>query len=109
MAHDVRPAAQALGARSCADCHDTSAAFFFGKVNADSPVATLTETVKHMVNLQKTDPTYTRLFAMSFVFRPMLKIVCLICVGILTLVLLTFGVKAVSEATSVFSGRKIRN
>ncbi len=105
MAHDVRPAAQALGARSCADCHDTSAAFFFGKVNTDSPVAAIAGIVKHMVSLQKTDPTYARLFALSFVFRPMLKIVCLICAGVITLVLLTFGVKAIGAAALVFSGR----
>ena len=38
IAHDVRPAAQSLGARKCEDCHSTGSPFFFGKVPVDSPV-----------------------------------------------------------------------
>jgi len=39
LAHDVRPAQQSLGARSCTDCHAKDAPFFIGKVAVDSPVA----------------------------------------------------------------------
>lgn len=39
LGHDVRPAAQALGARRCEDCHSPDAPFFFGAIAVDSPVA----------------------------------------------------------------------
>ncbi|NOY82813.1 MAG: hypothetical protein GXP31_17590 [Kiritimatiellaeota bacterium] len=32
IAHDVRPAGQALGAEGCADCHASGAPFFFGEI-----------------------------------------------------------------------------
>jgi len=38
IAHDVRPAAQALGSRRCEDCHSPDAPFFFGRVSVDTPV-----------------------------------------------------------------------
>jgi len=38
IGHNVRPAAQALGARRCEDCHCPDAPFFFGKVSGDTPL-----------------------------------------------------------------------
>lgn len=38
IGHDVRPAAQALGARRCEDCHSPGSPFFFGKIAVDTPV-----------------------------------------------------------------------
>jgi len=38
IAHNVRPAAQSLGARRCEDCHSPEAPFFFGKIAVDTPV-----------------------------------------------------------------------
>jgi hypothetical protein len=38
IAHNVRPAAQSLGARRCEDCHSPEAPFFFDKIAVDTPV-----------------------------------------------------------------------
>lgn len=38
LGHDVRPAAQALGARRCEDCHSPNSPFFYGKVVVDTPL-----------------------------------------------------------------------
>jgi hypothetical protein len=38
IAHNVRPAAQSLGARRCEDCHSPGAPFFFGRIAVDTPV-----------------------------------------------------------------------
>ena len=38
IAHNVRPAAQSLGARRCEDCHSPGSPFFFGKIAVDTPV-----------------------------------------------------------------------
>jgi hypothetical protein len=37
LAHNVRGAGQALGARGCSDCHSGSAAFFFARAHAEPP------------------------------------------------------------------------
>jgi len=97
IAHDVRPAAQALGIRYCTDCHATDAPFFFGKVKVDSQGG-----FKKMVEFQDVDATYAKLFAMSFVFRPILKIVSLCSCAVLALVLLLYGLRALRCVVRVF-------
>jgi hypothetical protein len=46
IAHDVRPATQALGAKGCQDCHSTEAAIFFGKVSRGFAARFRTESVR---------------------------------------------------------------
>jgi hypothetical protein len=103
IAHDVRPAAQALGIRYCTDCHATDAPFFFGDVTVDSPVVTGRE-VKQMIEFQNVDPSYARAFAFSFVFRPMMKIVCLCSCAIIAVVLLLYALKALGCVVKVLAG-----
>jgi len=103
IAHNVRPAAQSLGIRYCTDCHATDAPFFFGDVAVDSPVVTGRET-KQMVEFQDVDPSYARAFAFSFVFRPMMKIVCLGSCAIMAVVLLLYALKALACVVKVLAG-----
>ncbi len=93
LAHDVRPAEQSLGVRSCADCHTTDSPFFFAGVEMDSPVQGDKQFVK-MVELQGIDRFYMWAFNASFIFRPMLKIVAFSACGLIGLVLLIYGLKA---------------
>ncbi len=76
IAHNVRPAAQSLGVRYCTDCHATDAPFFFGDVAVDSPIVAGRE-AKKMIEFQYINPFYAWAFAFSFVFRPMMKYICL--------------------------------
>ena len=96
MAHDVRPAEQTLGVRLCKDCHTTESAFFFGNVEVDTPVMSEDgpECVE-MIELQGIDRLYMWAFNMSFVFRPMLKIVAFGACGLIGLVLLTYLLRAI--------------
>jgi len=93
MAHDVRPASQSLGVRDCADCHTTDSPFFFAGVQRDTPIQGDKQFVQ-MVELQGINRLYMRLFNASFVFRPVLKIVALTACGLIGLVLLIYGLKA---------------
>ncbi len=93
MAHDVRPAEQSLGVRTCADCHTTDSPFFFADVELDTPIQGDKQFVK-MVELQGIDRLYMWMFNASFVFRPMLKIVAFISCGLIGLALLIYGLKA---------------
>ena len=93
LAHDVRPAEQSLGARSCADCHTAESPFFFAGVEMDSPIQGDKQLVK-MTELQGIDRLFMWAFNVSFVFRPMLKVVALAACGLIGLVLLIYGLKA---------------
>ncbi|MHC4216539.1 MAG: hypothetical protein ACYSWP_24585 [Planctomycetota bacterium] len=77
LAHGVRPASQSLGVRGCGDCHSEQSAFFYGEVPIDSAVGGSNGGSKSMIEFQDIDQTYLQLFNMSFIFRPVLKVVAL--------------------------------
>ena len=106
IAHDVRPAAQALGVRKCQDCHLKTAAFNFGVVQVDSPLVTDQNSIKVMVEFQDLDSLYMKWFAFSFVFRPWLKITALICSLIIAAILLLYGLKVLNLLTKVFANKE---
>jgi hypothetical protein len=101
LAHDVRPAEHSLGVRQCKDCHTTDSPFFFGTLERDTPVVTAggLEQVQ-MVRLQGLNRLYIWAFNVSFIFRPMLKIVAFTGIGIITLILLAYALKAVAAVTA---------
>jgi len=105
IAHDVRPAAQSLGVRSCKDCHSTDAPVFFGDVAVDSPLAPKAVASRKMIEFMEVDPVYTRLFAMSFVFRPWLKVVALATCAVLAGVLLLYALKALCCIARIMVGK----
>ncbi len=74
VGHNVRPAAQALGARSCEECHSKGSAFFFGEVAMDSPVGSVAAAAVPMYELQKTERPLTDVYVNRF-FRWLIIIV----------------------------------
>jgi hypothetical protein len=107
IAHDVRPAAQSLGVRYCTDCHATDAPFFFGNVAVDSPVATERDSSKKMVEFLGVRPFYTKAFAFSFVFRPMMKYICLGSCAVIAIVLLLYALKALACVAKTLAGNNL--
>ncbi len=91
IAHDIRPAAQALGARGCQDCHAGDAPFFFGKVAIDSPVTSEQNVVKNMYDFQDIDVTFTKVFALMVIIRPYLAILILAMCAIVGAVVILYG------------------
>ena len=75
LAHDVRPASQALGATGCAECHSSDAPVYFSSVVARGPVSLASGVSKGMWELRGDDKTLVSTFAFTFIFRPMLKII----------------------------------
>lgn len=73
-AHDVRSKSRSLGVRGCSDCHDTEAPFFFGKVAVASPFVAEQDTLVRMTHYQEGSAASAWTFAMSFFFRPWLKV-----------------------------------
>ena len=105
IAHNVRPAAQSLGSAGCSDCHTIDAPFFFGEVEVDSPLASVQDPVKIMAEFEDVNVFYTKIFALSFVFRPWLKIICLGACAVLGLVLLLYALKAMDYILKMLTGK----
>ncbi|MBN2212527.1 MAG: hypothetical protein JW709_14110, partial [Sedimentisphaerales bacterium] len=95
IAHNVRPARQAWGAKNCRECHSNDSPFFYAKVPVDSPlVAERSETLP-MNYFMDVDPTYISFFATGLAFRPALKVALVIVMIIVALVLLFFALRAI--------------
>jgi len=93
--HAVRPASQALGVRTCRDCHHEESAFFFGQVPVDSLLASDQGRVVSMIEFQQLDPVWAHRFGKSFKYRDSLKGVLFVAGGVLVVTLLCFGFRAV--------------
>lgn len=84
MAHDVRPASMALGARSCLDCHDADSPFVAGMVFPTGPASGRVGESAVMGNLMGIDMGLYQWWSNAFRGRPAFKILVLITM-ILTL------------------------
>ena len=104
IAHNVRPASQSLGAVACEDCHATDKAFIFGKVAIDSPLVCDKNCVRKMMEFQDGDAVYAHLFAMSFVFRPWLKVTALASCAVLAAVVILYAFKGLACILKVLAG-----
>jgi hypothetical protein len=100
LAHDVRPAAQALGARGCADCHASDAPMYFATVAARGPVAATNGVSKEMWNLRGDDRTVASFFAFTFHFRPLLKVFVFASALVVLGVLLHYGLRGLGAITA---------
>ncbi|MBN2091631.1 hypothetical protein JW964_18600 [candidate division KSB1 bacterium] len=101
LAHDVRPAGQALGSKDCGDCHAFSTGFNFGKAAVHTPLTFVSAGEKTMTQLQDYGPIYLRVFALTFYFRPFLKLFILFSFFILVAVLVLYlfkGLDAILKA-----------
>ena len=73
LAHDVRPASQALGARGCVECHAADSQVYFANVVARGPVESTNALSKGIWEMRGDDKNVGSFFAFTFTFRPMLK------------------------------------
>ena len=94
FAHDVRPAEQSLGAgKKCADCHSIGSALVAGKMTVPTMLSFEKGKKKSQLSFQKTGSVYSWLFAFTFYFRPLLKLVILISVIFMAGILLLYAFK----------------
>jgi hypothetical protein len=108
MAHNVRPAIQALGTHGCDDCHITSSPFFYGQVIAGCDGVSPQTPEKQMVDFQGHDPFYVLSFNLSFIFRPMLKVVSIASCLLVAAVLLLYGLRGLFCILKLAAGYKIQ-
>ncbi len=96
LAHDVRAANQAVGARGCADCHADKAPIYSGTVAALGPVDPKQGVTKEMWAARGDESkTVASTFAFTFNFRPMLKVITFASAFVVLAVLVSYGVAGV--------------
>jgi len=91
VAHDVRPKGRSLGSAGCTDCHALDGPIFFGNVTADSTAETQAPIVKAMHEFLGKDPTELWAWGMSYMFRPMFKVVGFVTAGVIAAVLAAYA------------------
>ena len=88
LAHDVRPAAQSLGVRGCADCHAADAPLFFGAVAARDDGSP--RPIGRMIELQGGDERLARGWALSFRGRTAFKWLAGACLALVAVAMLSW-------------------
>jgi len=97
IAHNVRPAAQSLGAHGCGDCHASDSPFFFAKVAVDSPLASDHETANTMIEFQGLRPGYLNILAFTFRFRFLYKLTLLLSAFVIAIFVFTVIVNNINH------------
>ena len=97
IAHDVRPKARSLGVRGCTDCHSTDAPFHFGFVTIASPYVVVPDSLKRMTEYQDVNRVSAWLFSMSFLFRPGLKGLIIVCFVLIASVVLISALRGLAH------------
>jgi hypothetical protein len=103
LAHDVRPAARALGVRGCSDCHALKSPFYFGRVEIDKPLQLSGRPYRRMIDFSSQTRIQAVIFSFSFLFRPWLKLIIIITVLIISAVVLVYGFKGLSAVLVKFT------
>jgi len=97
IAHDVRPRAQSLGVRGCTDCHATDAPFHFGVVTIASPYVVNPDSTTRMTEYQDKSAVSAWVFSMSFLFRPGLKVLLILCFVLIASVVLISALRGLAH------------
>jgi hypothetical protein len=106
LAHQVRPARQALGVNGCTDCHSSGSDFFFGKVKGTGPLRTENVAVRRASSFMGVGGLYHRLFGLSFTVRPAFKVVLFICAFVIGALLLIVFLIALGRFAGLIEKRK---
>ena len=105
LAHNVRPAQQSLGWKACTDCHSGGSDFFFTKLKGTGPLLTKSVAKRSAASFMGLGGLFQRVFGLSFIVRPALKIVLAICAFIAGSLLLLAGLVALGRVAGFMEKR----
>jgi hypothetical protein len=97
LAHDVRPAQQSLGRGGCTDCHSGGSDFFFTELRGRGPLLTKNVETRSAASFMGLGGLFQRVFGLSFIVRPVLKIVLIICAAVAGSLLFLAGLVALGR------------
>ena len=95
IGHDVRGAAQSLGARTCKECHAADSDFLFGNVTATGPLMTDRAQVIPMHEFLEVESRYNKMFGLTFQVRKSFKTAMGLLAVLLSLIGLAVGLPAI--------------
>lgn len=98
LAHDVRGASQAMGARGCTDCHAPNAPIFDGKLAAPAVLASASFATP-MHELRGDSMGALTAFALTYPMRPILVATGYTCAVILLLLVIAYASRALISIT----------
>jgi hypothetical protein len=105
MAHNVRPAQQSLGWNGCTDCHSGGSDFFFDTIKATGPLLTKSSASRSASSFMGLGGLFQRVFGLSFIVRPALKIVLGICAFVAGALLVLAGLVALGRVAGFMEKR----
>jgi hypothetical protein len=109
IAHDVRPATQALGyGGRCTDCHARKSPFFFGEVAAEVPADLGKPETLAMHHFEKLDPTALTVWALTFEFRPVFKAMLFTVGGLMAAIVILYAFRALAAILRWAGARSAR-
>jgi hypothetical protein len=97
LAHNVRPAQQSLGWKGCTDCHSGGSDFFFAKIKGTGPLLTKETEKLSAASAMGLGGLFQRVFGLSFIVRPVFKIVLGICAFVAGALLVAAGLTALGR------------
>ena len=107
IGHNVRPAAQGLGATGCSDCHSLNSAFHFGKVGIQTPLDFISKKTASMSTFNKLGSIFPGLFSFTFFFRPWLKVLMFMSCLVIVIVLLIYLFKGVDQILKTLANQDL--
>ncbi|HOW85534.1 MAG TPA: hypothetical protein P5119_00050 [Candidatus Aminicenantes bacterium] len=105
LAHNVRPAQQSLGWKACTDCHSGASDFFFDTIKGTGPLLTKSVARLSTSSFMGRGGLFQRIFGLTFLVRPVLKIVLAVCAFLVGPLLLVAGLAALGRFAG-FLGRR---
>lgn len=105
LAHNVRPAQQSLGWKACTDCHSGGSDFFFTTLKGTGPLLTKAVEKRSAAAFMGLGGLFQRVFGLSFVVRPVFKLVLAICAFIAGSLLLVAGLVALGRVAGFLEKR----
>jgi hypothetical protein len=105
LAHDVRPAQQSLGWKGCTDCHSGGSDFFFTRLEGTGPLLTGSVEKRSASSFMGLGGLFQRVFGLSFIVRPVFKIVLALCAFVAGSLLFLAGLVALGRVAGFLEKR----
>jgi hypothetical protein len=86
--------------------HATDAPFQFGIVKVSSPYVVSADSLSRMTDYQDESMVSAWLFSMSFLFRPALKVVIILCFFLIASLVLIEGMRGLAHIIRKLSGEE---
>jgi hypothetical protein len=105
LAHNVRPARQSLGWNGCTDCHSGGSNFFFAKLKGEGPLLTKKVAKRSASSFMGLGGLFQRFFGLSFIVRPVFKVVLAVCAVVVGSLVFLAGLLALGRLAGFLEKR----